>query len=60
VADPDGTICRAYAVDRRLLPVAQRVTFLIDREGYVIGRFSHSLRISAHVGDVLDALRSIS
>ena len=60
VSDPDGAICKAYAVDRRILPVAQRVTFLIDREGYVIGRFSHSLRISAHVGDVLDALRSLT
>ena len=59
VSDPDGRICKAYAVDRRILPVAQRVTFLIDREGYVIGRFSHALRISAHVGDVLDALRSL-
>ena len=50
-------MCRAYAVDRRLWPVAKRVTFLIDPEGMVIGRFSHELRISAHVTDVLGALR---
>jgi peroxiredoxin Q/BCP len=59
ISDPEGQICKAYAVDRRILPIAKRVTFLIDREGYVIGRFSHELRISAHVGDVLDALRSL-
>jgi peroxiredoxin Q/BCP len=59
IADPDGVICKAYAVDRRVWPVAQRVTFLIDRQGYVIGRFSHALRISMHVSDVLSALRSI-
>ena len=59
VADPDGKICKAYAVDRRILPGAQRVTFLIDPEGYVIGRFAHVLRISAHVTDVIAALRSL-
>ena len=60
LADPEGLICKAYAVDRRLWPVAQRVTFLIDREGYVVGRFAHALRISAHVSDVLDALRTLT
>jgi peroxiredoxin Q/BCP len=59
ISDPDGQICKAYAVDRRILPVAQRITFLIDPEGYVIGRFSHPLRISAHVSDVIAALRSL-
>jgi peroxiredoxin Q/BCP len=57
LADRDGDMCRAYAVDRRLWPVAKRVTFLIDPEGMVIGRFTHELRISAHVSDVLGALR---
>jgi peroxiredoxin len=59
VSDPDGQICKAYAVDRRILPIAQRVTFLIDPEGYVVGRFTHPLRISAHVSDVIDALTSL-
>jgi peroxiredoxin len=57
LSDRDGTMCRAYAVDRRLWPVAKRVTFLIDPEGTVVGRFSHELRISAHVSDVLEGLR---
>jgi peroxiredoxin Q/BCP len=60
IGDPDGEICRAYAVDRRIWPVAKRVTFLIDREGYVVGRFAHELRIAAHLGDVLDALRKVN
>ena len=59
IGDPDGAICRAYAVDRRVWPVAKRVTFLIDREGYVVGRFSHELRIAAHLNDVLEALRKV-
>lgn len=59
IADPDGSICRAYAVDRRLWPVAKRVTFLIDPEGFVIGRFNHEFRISMHLEDVLKALRSL-
>jgi thioredoxin-dependent peroxiredoxin len=59
IGDPDGAICRSYAVDRRVWPVAKRVTFLIDPEGFVVGRFSHELRIAAHLNDVLDALRKI-
>jgi peroxiredoxin len=59
VADPDGTICKAWAVDRRIWPVAQRVTFLVDPDGHVVGRFAHALRISAHVSDVLKALREL-
>jgi thioredoxin-dependent peroxiredoxin len=57
LSDTDGAMCRAYAVDRRVWPVAKRVTFLIDPEAMVIGRFTHELRISAHVSDVLEALR---
>ena len=59
VADPKAEICRAYAVDRRLWPVAKRVTFLIDPEGYVIGRFNHEFRIAVHLDDVLNALRKL-
>lgn len=59
ISDPDGDICRAYAVDRRIWPIAKRVTFLIDREGYVIGRFSHEFRIAMHLEDVLKALRKL-
>jgi peroxiredoxin Q/BCP len=60
VADPDATICRAYAVDRRLWPAAKRATFLIDPEGFVIGRFNHEFRISMHLSDVLGALRKVA
>jgi peroxiredoxin Q/BCP len=59
LSDADGAMCRAYAVDRRLWPVAKRVTFLIDPEGTVVARFTHELRISAHVSDVLEALRTL-
>lgn len=60
LSDESGDICRAYAVDRRLWPVAKRVTFLIDPEGMVVARFTHELRIGAHVNDVLEALRTLS
>jgi peroxiredoxin len=59
IADPDGKICRDYAVDRRLWPVAKRATFLIDPEGYVIGRFDHEFRIAMHLDDVLSALKKL-
>jgi peroxiredoxin len=59
IGDPEGSICKAYAVDRRIWPIAKRVTFLIDRDGFVIGRFQHELRIAAHLGDVLEALQKL-
>jgi thioredoxin-dependent peroxiredoxin len=59
IGDADGSICRAYAVDRRIWPIAKRVTFLIDPEGFVVGRFHHELRIAAHLTDVLEALNKI-
>jgi peroxiredoxin len=59
ISDPDGAICRDYAVDRRLWPVAKRVTFLIDPDGFVIGRFNHEFRIAMHLSDVLTALREL-
>jgi peroxiredoxin Q/BCP len=59
LSDENGEICRAYAVDRRLWPVAKRVTFLIDPEGIVVARFTHELRISAHLSDVIAALREL-
>jgi peroxiredoxin Q/BCP len=59
LSDAEGDICRAYAVDRRLWPVAKRVTFLIDPEGMVVARFTHELRIGAHLNDVVEALRTL-
>lgn len=59
ISDPEGSMCRDYAVDRRLWPVAKRVTFLIDPEGFVIGRFNHEFRIAMHLADVLSALRGL-
>jgi peroxiredoxin Q/BCP len=60
LSDESGDICRAYAVDRRLWPVAKRVTFLIDPEGVVVARFTHELRIGAHLSDVVGALRKLN
>jgi peroxiredoxin len=60
IADADAAICRSYAVDRRLWPVAKRATFLVDPEGYVIGRFDHEFRIAMHLEDVLAALRQLN
>jgi peroxiredoxin len=58
VADVGGAIARAYGVRRGLLGIAKRVTFVIDPEGLVVGRFHHELRATQHVDDVLELLRS--
>jgi peroxiredoxin Q/BCP len=57
LGDEDGKVCKAYGVQRALLPGARRVTFVIDPEGIVIGRFHHEVRIGQHVAQVLDLLQ---
>lgn len=58
LGDEDGSVCKAYGVGRALLSTARRVTFVIDPEGIVIGRFHHELRIGRHVEQVLELLAS--
>jgi peroxiredoxin len=58
IADDGGALARAFGVRRGLLGVAKRVTFVIDPEGTVVGRFHHELSAERHVRDVMELLRS--
>jgi peroxiredoxin len=58
ITDEGGGLARSYGVRRGLLGVAKRVTFVIDPEGIVVGRFHHELSAERHVRDVLELLRS--
>lgn len=57
IGDNDRAISTAYAVMRRFLPFAKRVTFIIDPEGKVAARFEHELQVNKHLDSVLRFLR---
>lgn len=60
IADPDGSLHEAYDVKGLLPFVPPRITYVIDKEGVVRAAIRHDLRVSQHVSDVLEALRSFA
>jgi peroxiredoxin Q/BCP len=57
VADEGGRLANLYGVKWPLLPLARRVTFVIDPEGRVAARFAHEFQVSRHLDDVQRFLR---
>lgn len=57
LADPDGSIARAYGVLWPLLPRARRVTFVIGETGSIELVLWHELRVSRHLDGVLEHLK---
>jgi peroxiredoxin Q/BCP len=57
IADEGGSISRRYGVKWPLLPLARRVTFVIDPEGRIAARFAHEFQVSRHLDDVHRFLR---
>ena len=60
IADPDQKIARDYRVKWPLLGRAQRVTFVIDRQGKIAARIHHELSAERHVKGVLEELTRLS
>ena len=58
IADNDRKVSAAYGVARRILPIAKRVTFVIDPDGKVAARFEHELQVNKHLDNVLRFLRT--
>ena len=56
VADPAGTVARAYRARWPLLGLARRVTYLIDHEGRVKLAFRSEFDADAHVERIKAAL----
>ena len=56
IADHDQKISRAYDVKWPLLNRAQRVTFVIDRQGRIAARIHHELSAERHVKGVIGEL----
>ena len=60
IADTDRTISRAYEVLFMLLPLAHRVTYVIDRKGVIAGVFNHEFAVVKHLDEVLKFVRGMS
>jgi thioredoxin-dependent peroxiredoxin len=53
IGDDDRTICRDYGVLWSLIPLAKRVTFVIDERGEIELVLHHEFQISKHLDGVL-------
>jgi peroxiredoxin Q/BCP len=57
IADPDRVIARAYDVLFMFLPLAHRVTYVIDQKGVIVGVFNHEFAVIKHLDEVLRFVR---
>lgn len=58
LADPDGTVIKAYGVRIPVLGWAKRVTFLIDRQG-IVRKVIRDARTKGQDQQVLEALKGL-
>ena len=58
LADPDGTVIKAYGVRIPVLGWAKRVTFLIDRQG-IVRKVIRDARTKGQDQQVLEALKEL-
>jgi peroxiredoxin Q/BCP len=63
LSDPDGKVCEAYGVwqektlyGKKFMGIV-RTTFIIDERGKILHTF-HKVKVTGHVGKLLDALKS--
>jgi peroxiredoxin Q/BCP len=60
LSDADGSVRKAYEVKKTLGLFAGRVSFVIDKKGIIRHIFSSQTRATAHVGEALNVLKSLS
>lgn len=60
IADDDRTISRAYDVFFPVLPLAHRVTYVIDRQGVIAGVFNHEFAVTRHLDEVVRFVRTLA
>jgi len=60
LSDADGAVRKAYGVKKSLGLFAGRVSFVIDKKGIIRHIFSSQTRATAHVGEALNVLKSLS
>jgi thioredoxin-dependent peroxiredoxin len=60
IADPERTISHAYDVLLPIIPISHRVTYVLDREHKIAGRFKHEFAVSRHLDEVMRFVRELS
>ena len=60
LSDVYGSVSKAYGVKKTLGLFAGRVSFVIDKKGIIRHVFSSQTRATAHVGEALNVLKSLS
>ncbi len=58
LADPKGEISKKFGVKRMMLPVAKRVTYVVNEEGVVEASFHMDFKYKEHIQMVVDHLKS--
>jgi thioredoxin-dependent peroxiredoxin len=60
LSDPGGSVRNAYGVKKTLGLIPGRVSFVIDKNGIVRHVFSSQSKATAHVGEALAVLKSLT
>ena len=60
IGDPDRTIARSYGVLWPLVPLAKRVTFVVDPFGIIRGVFHHEFQVSKLLDEVVTFARDLA
>ena len=60
LSDPDGSVRKSYGVKKPLGLIPGRVSFVIDKNGIVRHVFSSQSRATAHVGEALAVMKSLT
>ena len=56
IGDDDRRICREYGVLWALIPLAKRVTFVVDEQGLIERVLHHEFQVSKHLDGVVQQL----
>jgi peroxiredoxin Q/BCP len=60
IADCDRSVSRAYDVFFAFLPLAHRVTYVIDPTGTIAGVFNHEFQVVRHLDEVQRFVRELA
>jgi peroxiredoxin Q/BCP len=59
LSDPDGRVAGRYGVGRTMGIFRGRVTFVVDKNGIVRGRYSSQVNYDKHIEEALRVIRSL-
>jgi peroxiredoxin Q/BCP len=59
LSDPDRKVAEMYGVGKTMGLIGGRVTFVIDRQGMIRGKFSSQLNYNKHIDEALRVIRSL-